>query len=64
MQAILKGAVKVLANKGYEGETIKKTGASELIGRSCIIILKTMRILSQKPYLVVLLNWCNHILQD
>ena len=59
---MLKGAVKLLANKGYEGATIIEIAeASDISRGSCTIILKTKRILPQKPYLVVLLKWCNHL---
>jgi len=62
VQAMLKGAVKLLANKGYEGATIIEIAeASDISRGSCTIILKTKRILPQKPYLVVLLKWCNHL---
>jgi hypothetical protein len=66
VQTILKGPVKVLANKGYKAAIIIGIAEASGLSRegSCTIILKTKRIMSQKPYLVVLLKWCNHILHD
>jgi hypothetical protein len=45
VQAMLKGAVKLLANKGYSGTTIiERTEASDKVEDSdTIIILKTKR---------------------